>query len=108
MTADEQTEHSTTFRVPASHAALAGHFPGHPVVPGVVVLDAVISAAEDWLGVPLTALGLRQAKFVAPMLPEETARIDLTLRGLALEFTVRRDGTAIAKGTFDIAREPVP
>jgi 3-hydroxymyristoyl/3-hydroxydecanoyl-(acyl carrier protein) dehydratase len=33
--------HEATFAVPASHPSLPGHFPGAPVVPGVVVLDLV-------------------------------------------------------------------
>jgi len=32
--------------IAADHPALAGHFPGRPVVPGAVLLDMVICAAE--------------------------------------------------------------
>jgi len=35
-----------TASIAADHPALAGHFPGSPVVPGALLLDAVISAAE--------------------------------------------------------------
>jgi 3-hydroxymyristoyl/3-hydroxydecanoyl-(acyl carrier protein) dehydratase len=31
-----------TLTIANDHPALAGHFPGHPVVPGVLVLDEVI------------------------------------------------------------------
>lgn len=35
-----------TAAIPADHPALAGHFPGRPVVPGALLLDMVIRAAE--------------------------------------------------------------
>ncbi len=108
MTADEFIEHSATFRVPASHPALAGHFPGNPIVPGVVLLDAVISAAETWLATSQSVRGLRQAKFLAPLRPEETTRIGIVLRKGRLDFTVTRDGTTIASGTFEVAAETAP
>lgn len=106
MPADEQTRQSTTIRIPASHPALAGHFPGNPIVPGVVLLDEVVAAAEHWLGAGLTVRGLRQAKFLVPLLPQETARIDLVTRGSLLEFAILRGETAIAKGTLDVSLEP--
>lgn len=66
-----------TFTVPADHPALPGHFPGRPVVPGVVVLDHVLAAIECMHGHDLGPLRLPQVKFVRPLLPGETARIEL-------------------------------
>ena len=105
MTADAQARHSATLCVPAKHPALAGHFPGNPIVPGVVILDAVISAAEAWLGGDFHVHGLSHAKFLSPLQPDEAARIELALRGPLLEFAVYRGEATIAKGTLSGARD---
>jgi 3-hydroxymyristoyl/3-hydroxydecanoyl-(acyl carrier protein) dehydratase len=36
----------TTLTIAAEHPALAGHFPGSPIVPGVVLLDEMVRALE--------------------------------------------------------------
>jgi 3-hydroxymyristoyl/3-hydroxydecanoyl-(acyl carrier protein) dehydratase len=104
VTAIAQARHSATLSVPAQHPALAGHFPGNPVIPGVVLLEGVIAAAEAWLGAEFHVEGLSLAKFLAQMKPDEAARIDLVLRGPLLDFSVHRHETAIAKGTLNITR----
>ena len=100
MTADDQTRHSATLRVPADHPALPGHFPGNRVVPGVVILDAVVSAAESWLGTRFVVDSISHAKFIAPLKPDEAARIQLVLRASSVEFLIHRDEATIAKGTL--------
>ena len=105
MTADAPTRHSATLRVPANHPALAGHFPGNPIVPGVVILDAVIGAAEAWLDARFHLAGLSHAKFLAPLKPDEAARIELQLRDPQLDFVVYRGQDTIAKGTLRSAPE---
>lgn len=65
------------FAIEADHPALPGHFPGHPVVPGVIVLDRVLAAIEAANGAALGALRLPQVKFVQPLLPGEEARIEI-------------------------------
>ncbi|MCC7247848.1 MAG: hypothetical protein IT473_04415 [Lysobacter sp.] len=71
------------FSIPADHPCLPGHFPGRPVVPGVVVLDRVfaaieaVEAAEAGGGTGSAQVRLPQVKFVQPLLPEQVARIEL-------------------------------
>lgn len=57
-----------------THPGLSGHFPGQPVVPGVVILDAVQQAIEAEAGA-LPPLRLPQVKFAQPLLPGEAAQI---------------------------------
>ncbi|HVQ34013.1 MAG TPA: hypothetical protein VMS49_08745 [Lysobacter sp.] len=90
------------FVVPSDHPSLPGHFPGRPVVPGVVVLDRVIDAIEARHG-PVGALRLPQVKFVQPLLPGEAAEIALEGEAPRWRFRVTRQGDAIASGEVVLA-----
>jgi 3-hydroxyacyl-[acyl-carrier-protein] dehydratase len=85
------------FFVPSDHPSLPGHFPGRPVVPGVVVLDHVLDAIEALHG-PLGHLRLPQVKFVQPLLPGERADVLLEGHEGRWRFRVTRDGQPIASG----------
>ncbi len=93
------TSHRARFAIAASHPSLPGHFPGEPVVPGVVVLDQVIDAAQTWLGHALSPRALTQVKFLSPLLPDEAAEIALELDGASFRFRVDAAGRAIAQGS---------
>ena len=69
-----------------------------------MILDAVICAAEAWLGGSFRIQGLSHAKFLVPLKPDETARLELALRGPLLEFAVYRGAATIAKGTLSGTR----
>jgi 3-hydroxyacyl-[acyl-carrier-protein] dehydratase len=97
--------HATVVRIAADHPALPGHFPGQPIVPGVVLLDCVLQAAERWLQRPLHVTGLPNVKFTAPLLPEQAAQLQLKLEPHDLRFNVSRDGAVIAQGLFRLAAE---
>ena len=84
--------------VPADHQAFAGHFPGKPIVPGVVLLDHAILFAEQWLGQPDLNWQVGNAKFYSPVGPGET--LDFMLEAKAsgsIAFTVRSVGNADAR-----------
>ncbi|KGM54922.1 dehydratase [Lysobacter arseniciresistens ZS79] len=66
-----------SFTIPADHPSLPGHFPGRPLVPGVVVLDRVLEAIESRHGALPAGLRLPQVKFLQPLLPGEAARVEL-------------------------------
>ena len=86
------------FSIRPDHPSLPGHFPGRPVVPGVVVLDRVIEAIEARHG-PLGAMRLPQVKFVQPLLPGEVADIAIDEGDAGRwRFRVTRDGAPIASG----------
>jgi 3-hydroxyacyl-[acyl-carrier-protein] dehydratase len=97
--------HATTIRITANHPSLPGHFPGQPIVPGVVLLDCVLQEAERWLQRPLQPAALPNAKFTAPLLPEQVAEVQLKLEGEELRFNVSRAGAPLAQGSFRIAGE---
>lgn len=61
----------------ATHPALAGHFPGHPIVPGVVILYEVLESVRQLIGRPLRLVGIPAAKFVSPLRPGESLVIAL-------------------------------
>jgi uncharacterized membrane protein len=90
---------TATIAIAANHPALAGHFPGRPVVPGVLLLDEVLQAVERWLG-PVSCSELVQAKFVRPLLPDESAQLTLRRRDAGVEFELRRQLDLIASGSL--------
>ena len=95
--------HTASVCIPGSHPSLAGHFPGRPVGPAVMLLDCVRREAARWLGAAVSATSLANAKFTAPLLPEQTAQLELTLQGSELRFGLTREAVSVARGTFTLA-----
>lgn len=65
---------TSTFVIKPDHPALPGHFPGAPVAPGVVVLDAMIAAAAR-LWPDRACTGVRRMKFLRPLAAGETVEL---------------------------------
>jgi len=87
------------FTIAPDHPALAGHFPGQPIVPGVVLLDHAISAIGTALNRSLDACRLRSAKFPSPAKPgtQFDLSFEITASG-AIRFTVNAGTRVVASG----------
>jgi 3-hydroxyacyl-[acyl-carrier-protein] dehydratase len=100
--------------VTANEPFFAGHFPGHPVMPGVLILEALAQSAAilaykseglDPLKKVTYLMGIDGAKFRRPVVPGDRLQLDVTVvrhkgmiwkqKGVA---TV--DGNKVAEGEF--------
>lgn len=95
------SEQVEALRIAATHPSLPGHFPGRPVVPGVVLLDRVAAAIERSGEGRLVRIGV--VKFLAPLLPEQDAELRVTRAGMRVRFRIEHDGTAILSGEGELA-----
>ncbi len=88
----------------ADHPSLAGHFPGAPIVPGVVILDEVAAALTKWRK-DCRLTEIRAVKFVLPLKPEQLFTICLTAAKDAeaeVDFCCRIEGRMIVEGRLAI------
>ncbi|HMM57963.1 MAG TPA: hydroxymyristoyl-ACP dehydratase [Rudaea sp.] len=89
------------FHIAASHPALAGHFPGNPVVPGMILLERVAAAARRAFGAQAT--GLPQVKFLRPLYPDEIAELRIQRSGASAKFSIHRGSELVATGMLELA-----
>lgn len=88
-----------TLTIGADHPSLAGHFPGHPVVPGVVMLGEIMNAIREIAKENIEFVGMPSAKFISPLNPGEPLTIKLDQQGDgATEFTCTTGSRLIASG----------
>ncbi|WP_109126942.1 hydroxymyristoyl-ACP dehydratase [Dyella sp. C11] len=90
------------FTVAADHPSLPGHFPGSPLVPGVMLLEQVALALRDWRDERLARV--IDAKFVAPLFPAEQAHVALSEANGRVRFEIRRGDDLLARGSIEGAR----
>jgi 3-hydroxymyristoyl/3-hydroxydecanoyl-(acyl carrier protein) dehydratase len=84
----------TTLTIPAQHPAFDGHFPGAPILPGVVLLDETLHAVQ--LAARLSEHGwqIAMAKFLQPVLRHER------LANGSIRFAISSGDRPVANGTL--------
>jgi 3-hydroxyacyl-[acyl-carrier-protein] dehydratase len=87
--------------IPADHPSLAGHFPGNPVVPGVLLLNHLLSVIEEHWHVEPGAVSWPAVKFMALLRPDEPFVMTMqSVDGQRITFSITRGNTTIASGSL--------
>jgi 3-hydroxymyristoyl/3-hydroxydecanoyl-(acyl carrier protein) dehydratase len=98
---------TTVLPIPADHAAFAGHFPGMPVLPGAVLIDAAMEHIAASRHLDLTRWRVT-VKFLEVVRPGDV----LTLEhepgsGVSIRFSISTTRATVASGSL-AAWAPAP
>lgn len=73
----------TLKQVTAAEEYLADHFPGYPILPGVLMLEVLAQSArimlQDAVGQPLVLGGVKALKYGAMVKPGEALEVDVSV-----------------------------
>jgi 3-hydroxyacyl-[acyl-carrier-protein] dehydratase len=100
--------------VSVNESFFAGHFPNHPVMPGVLIIEAMAQTAAvlvvetlgpEAAGKVVYFMSIEGAKFRRPVVPGDQLRIHVVKernRGNVWKFqaTARVDGVSVAEATY--------
>jgi len=90
--------------IAANHPAFDGHFPGAPVLPGVVLLDEAIRALELAEGGKPRCWRVASVKFLRSVAPGEKLMLEPErVAGGAVRFTILSAGQTVATGALSPA-----
>jgi 3-hydroxyacyl-[acyl-carrier-protein] dehydratase len=98
--------------VPREHPSLPGHFPGRPIVPGVVLLNLVFEAIRTQFNADVELQSIVSAKFLRACEAEQ--RVDMHIKlapadqphQFKARFTASHDSTPVLEGSFLLMHTP--
>jgi len=91
----------TALSIARDHPAFEGHFPGHPILPGVVLLAEALAAIEAASGRKPDEWSIASAKFLAPVAPgTPLTLVHEPLASGGFRFEIRTAQGVVANGTL--------
>ncbi|HEY9199801.1 MAG TPA: hypothetical protein VIR60_10580 [Gammaproteobacteria bacterium] len=92
---------TTRWIVPSEHPAFGGHFPGTPILPGVVLLDVALHCIAESRGIALDLCEISSVKFLSPAHPGDELEIQHSLSASGtLRFNILAGTRKIASGSI--------
>ena len=92
---------ATHWTVPLDHPAFAGHFPGTPILPGVVLLDVALHIIAKTSGIALDLCEISAVKFLSPASPGDELVIQhIVLASGTIRFDILAGTRKIASGSI--------
>lgn len=101
-----EVRHVTNLAFPSEHPSFPGHFPGNPVVAGVLLIESILAFAEYRLGHPVSVTRVPLVKFQTPLKPDQEVQLEVKIKGPQLEFAVTLGAATVAKGRLMINTPP--
>ena len=101
MTEPDAAPFRARFDIPLNHPCFPGHFPGQPILPGVLLLERVMSLAQTSLAQPLNECSVYNVKFLAAVVPGDALDVQLARTNLnEYKFTIRISQAGGAEGVL--------
>ena len=97
------------FLIKKTHPCLEGHFPGNPIVPGVVILDEITSLVR-LENRDSKIIGFSNVKFLKPISAEQLIEIAFNTKKenkesiFSLKFTAYYMNNAVAQGIIKLEK----
>ena len=93
-------------RFAEDHPTAAGHFPGNPILPGALLLDAVLLAVSGEAGASFCQV--RTVKFLQPVRPGDRLRIEWEPKGHEIDFScsLPASGEVAVTGILRLGDQP--
>jgi len=94
-------KHVERLDIAPDHPAYEDHFPGAPILPGVVLLDAALLTMAAAGHCDLAAARISAVKFHAVVRPADQLRIEYqVLSNASIQFSILNDDAQVASGTL--------
>lgn len=105
MTVPSATAGTLELRIAGDHPSYAGHFPGMPILPGVVLIDAALDALARARGAHPTCLEIKVFKFLSPVRPGDLLNLEFQdLADGSIRMTIRSALRIVAAGVVAAAK----
>lgn len=94
-------------RLEPESPCFAGHFPTHPILPGIAHLSLALDGCRELLGQRASLVALHGLRFRMPLLPGDTVELTVTRppEAKTLRFELRRAEALASSGSFVLAED---